>query len=169
MLHIIHGNGKGKTTSAFGMALRMAGHDKKVLVLQFLKNGDSGEMKAMDSFVNVTTHAIKLPQKFYFQMDQEEKSACERAQWLLFQIAESQSSQYDCVILDEILDVLNLQIIDEESFLKYVSRAKRQCEIVLTGRNPSAKLKECADYETEVVMKQHPYEKGLQARKGVEY
>lgn len=168
MIHIYHGTGKGKTTAALGLAIRMAGHHKKCLIAQFLKDGTSGEIIFLKNQSHIDVRYHYPFTKFYFQMDETEKTKCIIAQQQLWQEVTS-STGYDCIILDEILDVIGLEMISLERVLKFLKENHDTIEIVLTGRNPDVKLKELCDYETEMIAKKHPYDQNIPARKGVEY
>lgn len=168
MIHIYHGTGKGKTTAALGLAIRMAGHHKKCLIAQFLKDGTSGEIIFLKNQSHIDVRYHYPFKKFYFQMDETEKTKCIIAQQQLWQEVTS-STGYDCIILDEILDVIGLEMISLECVLEFLKENHDTKEIVLTGRNPDARLKELCDYETEMIAKKHPYDQNIPARKGVEY
>lgn len=168
MIHIYHGNGKGKTTAAIGLAIRMAGHHKKCLIMQFLKDGTSGEIMFLKNQSHIDVRYHYPFKKFYFQMDETEKVECIKAQQQLWQEVIS-STKYDCIILDEILDAIGLDMISLEDVLDFLKLNHNTKEIILTGRNPDAKLKELCDYETEMIAKKHPYDQHISARKGVEY
>lgn len=168
MIHIYHGSGKGKTTAALGLAIRMAGHHKKCLIAQFLKDGTSGEIIFLKNQPHIDVQYHYPFTKFYFQMDETEKTKCIIAQQQLWQEVTS-STGYDCIILDEILDVIGLEMISLERVLEFLKENHDTKEIVLTGRNPDARLKELCDYETEMIAKKHPYNQNIPARKGVEY
>ena len=73
MIHIYSGNGKGKTTAGFGLVLRMAGYGKQIGVAQFLKDGTSGELRALRALHGVSLHATDMPKGFYFQMNEADQ------------------------------------------------------------------------------------------------
>ena len=168
MIHIYHGDGKGKTTAAFGLAIRQLGHQGKVLVVQFLKDGDSGEMLFLQNQEHVTLSYAKMPALFYFQLDKEQQAKVKQQQHQLFVDACVTSRDATCIIFDEILDAISLGMIDEEELYAFLTDHPHQ-EIVLTGRNPSKQLQEMADYITEMRLEKHPYQKHIPSRKGVEY
>ena len=74
MIHLYCGDGKGKTTAAMGLALRALGRDRRVVICQFLKSGDSGERLALERFERVVILPVPEQLKFVFQMDEEEKA-----------------------------------------------------------------------------------------------
>ena len=145
MIQCYYGNGKGKTTAAVGQALRMAGADKKVLFLQFLKDGDSSEIKMLK----------KCGIKVVSRLEDE----------LFEQIDES----YEGIVLDEILDAIALNLLNEGKVYDCLVSLKETHEVILTGRQPSHKLKPILDYSSEIKKHKHPYDKGIKARKGIEF
>ena len=84
MIHIYSGNGKGKTTAGFGLVLRMAGYGKQIGVAQFLKDGTSGELRALRALHGVSLHATDMPKGFYFQMNEADQKKTGQAVLELF-------------------------------------------------------------------------------------
>lgn len=168
MIHIYHGDGKGKTTASFGLAMRMLGYQKKIYITQFLKDGDSGEMLFLQTFDQVSLHYHKMPKMFYFQLEPSQQQEVARQQHALFEAMCKESKTFDLIILDEVLDAISLQMVSEEELILFLEEHKDQ-EIVLTGRNPSMRLLELADYVVEMKNIKHPYQKQIPSRKGVEY
>jgi len=171
MIHIYHGDGKGKTTAAMGLALRMIGTGKKAFIVQFLKGRPSGEIMALLKVEGVTVLRGKPETKFVFQMTQEERDAvCQlHACQLQLAFAAARDGRADLVVLDEALDAVSTGTLDERELLDLISSSKAQTEIVLTGRNPSEEMMDAADYVTHMKKEKHPYDSGIAARKGIEY
>lgn len=165
ILHIYHGNGKGKTTAATGLAIRAAGADLKVCFVQFLKNGTSSEINILKQINNIEYLYCDKCGKFTFQMNDSEKALITSGNNLILEKAFG--SDADVIILDEFLDVYNLDVVDRSSAEKYILNTNR--EIILTGRNPSEIFLDHADYISEIKSVCHPYEKGIRARRGIEY
>lgn len=166
ILHIYHGNGKGKTTSAVGLSIRASGAGLKVVFLQFLKNGNSSEIKILEKTENIKVLFCDVCDKFTFQMNSAEKSiVTERHN---FMINQAFSEKADMVILDEFLDAYNKNMIDKKISEKLILD-NTAMEIILTGRNPAEIFLEKADYISEINAIKHPYERGITARKGIEY
>ena len=90
-----------------------------------------------------------------------------------FEEVKAQAEEFDLVILDEIMAACNYQLVSEDAVVQWLKQQKEQdvhdLEVVLTGRNPSLRIQELADYITEMKMIRHPYEKGISARIGIEY
>ncbi len=167
MIHIYTGDGKGKTTAACGLALRSAGCGKNVLVVQFLKDGTSGEICAFENFKNIAVMAAKT-KGFLWDMTVAEKQETKAAHEKLFDTAVQKAAEFDVVIFDEILGAISAGMIDETAVLDFL-KTNPTSEIVLTGRGASERLIELADYVSEIKCIKHPMEKGTPARKGIEY
>ena len=173
MLHVYHGDGKGKTTAAMGLALRFRGHGLPVLVVQFLKDGTSAEVRELARLGCELLHD-EPPVTFTFRMTAEQRvsSRARHDENLARARAFVRESPRGLVVLDEGLDALNAGLADED-LLRDVALAcagsAGACECVLTGRNPAPWLLQAADYVTEMRACRHPYERGVGARRGVEY
>jgi cob(I)alamin adenosyltransferase len=170
LVHIIAGDGKGKTTSALGSAMRAYGAGFRVIVFQFLKGQNTSELSSLKELgiKYVRTDEVK---KFVLNMTEAEMDECIKSHEKCFALAKESvlSGEYDMVILDEILDAINLKLIDEQQVFDLIAHKPIHCEFILTGRNPSEKLCEKADYFSEITNKKHPFEKGVTARLGIEY
>lgn len=169
MVHLYHGGGKGKTTAAIGLALRAAGRGYPVLVVQFLKRGDSGEIKALER-LGIPTLAYPQLSGFSFRMSEEEKAKCLAAHtenlWRAGTFC-SQSPQ-GLLVLDEAVGACQKGLLDEKLLLDFLHARPAGWEVVLTGRNPSANLLKVADYVTEMKKQKHPFDRGVMARDGIE-
>lgn len=166
LVHLYCGNGKGKTTAAMGLALRALGQGMQVVVVQFLKNGTSGELGPLRT-LGATVYSGKPGAKFTFQMNAEEKA--QATQENNARLAEALQQPCDLLILDEICAARNSGMVDEALAKQAVLERPPHREVVLTGRNPEAWMVEAADYITEMQPRRHPYEQGIPARKGIEF
>ena len=165
MLHLYWGNGKGKTTAAMGLALRALGHGQRVVIVQFLKDGTSGEiapLRAAGAAVYACPNA-----KFTWLMDEADKAAAREASARA--LGRALAEPFDLLVLDEACAALKSGILDEALLRRAVAFAKNGREVVLTGRDPAPWLQEAADYSTEMRAHKHPYADGVAAREGVEY
>ena len=167
MIHIYTGDGKGKTTAACGMALRAAGRGMRVLVVQFLKSGNSGEICAFENFSGITVMSAET-KGFLWDMSEEEKQETKSEHEKLFKTAAERALDFDVVVFDEILGAISAGMIDETKVIEFLKTGP-ELEIVLTGRDASEKLIELADYVSEIKCIKHPMEKGVPARRGIEY
>lgn len=165
MLHLYWGNGKGKTTAAMGLALRALGHGQRVVIVQFLKDGTSGEiapLRAAGAAVYACPNA-----KFTWLMDEADKAAAREASARA--LGQALAEPFDLLVLDEACAALKSGILDEALLRWAVAFAKNGREVVLTGRDPAPWLQDAADYSTEMRAHKHPYADGVAAREGVEY
>ena len=168
MIHLYCGDGKGKTTAAMGLALRMAGRGRGVVIAQFLKGEDTGERRALEKLPQVKLLPVPERVKFSFQLTQAEREAEAGRYRELMDRAEAAAGEPGCglLVLDEVCAAVNTGLLPLERVLSCLDRA--QCEVVLTGRDPAAALEERADYITEMKKLRHPYDQGAGAREGVE-
>lgn len=168
LIHIYCGDGKGKTTCAFGLALRCAGNGYPVRIVQFLKGGETGEVTAMQRMQNVTLLRAKQGTKFTFQMNDEEKAQARREHSALLEAAFANTDGLRMLVLDEIMAACSTGMVAEERLLALLKQKPEQLEVVMTGRNPSEQLLALADYVTEMKKIRHPYDRGIAARRGIE-
>lgn len=168
LMHIYCGEGKGKTTCAFGLALRCAGTGERVRIAQFLKGGDSGEVTAIQTFSNVELLRAKQGTKFTFQMNDEEKAQARRDHTQLLYRAFADTQNLRMLVLDEIMAACATGMVDVDELVSLIQTRPQSLELVMTGRNPPQKLLDLADYITEMKKIRHPYDKGIAARRGIE-
>lgn len=170
MLHIYYGNGKGKTTAAVGLVVRAAGSGMKTAFVQFMKNGTSSEVSRLQQ-LGITTKAAECCNKFTFCMDKEELLQLkEEHDALLDECSRLINEGIQLIVLDEAVGAYAKELLDREKLLALLDKARENgCETVVTGREPADELIVRADYITELKAVRHPYEKGITARKGIEY
>ena len=171
MLHLYTGGGKGKTTSAMGLALRMAGHGKKVLVCQFLKDGTSGELEALSQMRTVTVWASGGMQGFYSKMGMADQARVrEDMKKQVEGIREAMGLLTpDLIVLDELAEAMALGCVSEQDGMRLITDAMQYGEVAVTGREAPEVISDMADYVTEMRCIRHPYAKGTGAREGIEY
>ena len=171
MLHLYCGDGKGKTTAAMGLALRMTGRGGGVVVAQFLKGTDSGERQALALLPQVTLLDVPQWVKFIFQMVPEEQAAERRRSLALLEEAEKLACRESCrlLVLDEVCGAVSVGLLPLSALLEVLDRLPAGLEVVLTGRDPAPELLDRADYITEMKHLLHPFAQGQQARPGIEY
>jgi cob(I)alamin adenosyltransferase len=169
LVQVYTGNGKGKTSAAFGLALRAMGRGLKVYVVQFIKGGfDYGELYVVDKLPNLKLKAFgrgrfvteKPPNKEDVKLSEEALALAEQV---------VKNGEYDIIILDEINVVLNLKLISLEKVLELIKNKPKHVELILTGRYAPSEIIETADLVTEMKEVKHPFNKGYKAREGIEY
>lgn len=175
MVQVFWGNGKGKTTSALGTALRACGNGFSVHLVQFMKNGVGnkeidfpGELRALEKFPNFTFKRFGLGEWFVKGKNEpaHKKSVEETYNYLVscFQ------QDYNIIIADEILYAVQLGLLDEHQVLELIDKKPKNMELILTGSHlPLPTIFEKADLVTEIKKIKHPYDRGILARMGLEY
>jgi len=169
LIQVYTGNGKGKTSAAFGLALRAVGRGLKVYIIQFIKGGfDYGELYIADRLPNLKLKAFGRG-KFITEKPagNEDVALAEEALNLAENVVKN--GEYDIVILDEINVALNLKLISLEKVLELLKNKPSHVELILTGRYAPDEIIEVANLVTEMREIKHPFNKGYQARKGIEY
>lgn len=168
-IHIYCGDGKGKTTAAIGLAMRCAGSGKKVMFLQFFKDGTDAEIKSLGRIPNIS---VVFQFKTFGPIWKltEAKQAEARVYYSgLLERAFEYADDYDMLILDEVTSALSAGLIDERRLLHLLEFRPEGLEVVLTGRDPSSTLVVRADYVTEMNKIKHPADKGEKPRRGIEF
>ena len=169
LVQVYTGDGKGKTSAAFGLALRAIGNGLTVLVIQFIKGGfDYGELRAVESLPNLELKAFGRGKFILEKPPSEEDVKLAREG---FEIAKKavKDGSFDVVVLDEVNVAIHLKLLDVDEVLDLIRNKPKHVELVLTGRNAPSEIVEIADLVTEMKEIKHPYSSGVQPRKGIEY
>ena len=166
LVHLYWGSGKGKTTAAMGLALRALGAGQRVVVVQFLKNGQSGELEPLRG-LGARVYSGGAGSKFVFQMSEAEKTQTCAQQTQ--QLQQALTGPCDLLVLDEACAAWQLGMVDKKLLENAVLHRPRGREVVLTGRDPAPWMQRAADYSTEMCCRRHPYDRGVPARRGVEF
>jgi cob(I)alamin adenosyltransferase len=170
-LVLIHtGSGKGKTTAAFGLAMRALGQGLKVLILQFMKGrANIGEIKAI-SHTDLHLEIKQFGRAVFFKSRACEPIDIYLATRGLAAFYEAMASgSYDMIVLDEIIMAIDFSLLKLEEVKEAIAQKPPELHIVLTGRNAPAELIEMADLVTEMREVKHPFSQGVAAQKGIEY
>ncbi len=175
LVQIYTGDGKGKTTAAFGLALRAAGDDNKVLIYQFLKpkSLDLSERRAVEkSGLDITVEALDVEWDMIRSLKDKAVRAhtaavIKEALAKIIELAAAKS--YNVIILDEIVFCVNQGLADINDIKRLVTSRNTGVEIVMTGRDAGDELIAVADLVSEIKAVKHPFDKGIYARKGIEY
>ncbi|MCX5669445.1 MAG: cob(I)yrinic acid a,c-diamide adenosyltransferase [Candidatus Omnitrophica bacterium] len=167
LIQVYTGNGKGKTTAAFGLALRAAGAGLKVYIGQFAKGRSYHEIKALNRIDNIKIEQFgrrcfikKSPQEIDLQMA---FAGLKRSKEIIA------ARKYRMVILDEINIAVKLGLIPLNDLLKLIKDTPKNIELVLTGRYAHPKIIKLADLVSQVKEVKHYYAKGIKARRGIEF
>jgi cob(I)alamin adenosyltransferase len=170
-----YGNGKGKTTSALGTAARALGNGYRVHLIQFMKNGASsleeqtpGEISSLSKFDGFSFKRFGAGDWYIRgKNDLEHRKIVDEA---FNYLKQSLNEDYDIIIADEILYAVQLGLLEEERVIDLIKNKPKTKELILTGSHvPFPKIFALCDLVTEVKKIKHPYDSGIQARRGIEY
>jgi cob(I)alamin adenosyltransferase len=169
---VITGNGKGKTTTALGIALRACGHHLRTSIIQFMK-GDlyAGEWEGVKR-LNCQVELIPTGKGFCgiegnpYPFKEHRENAQEAIQLARQKM---ESGQFDILILDEINNALHLRLVDLEQVLEIIRRKPPLMHLVLTGRDARPEVIELADTVSEIREIKHAYRKGIEPQPGIDY
>lgn len=168
LLLILTGNGKGKSSSAFGMVARALGHGLKVGVVQFIKGRtDTGEEGFFSRQPNIEWHVMGDGFTWDTQ-NREQDTRSAQAAWAVAQRMLGDDS-FDLLVFDELTYALNYGYLDTEQVLRDLQSRPEMQHVVITGRAASAALQEIADTVTEMQPVKHAFQAGIRAQKGVEW
>jgi len=167
MIHIYTGDGKGKTSAAMGLAIRAAGHGKKVVIVQFLKGNDTGELHSLGLIPNITVIRNSEAKGFFHTVPSDIRLKITEEN--NDNIRKALALPYDLIVLDEICAAYDLKAIDRKVVDDLLRDFSPEKELVLTGRNPPQHFCDAADYISEIHKVKHPFDLGVQAREGIEY
>ncbi|MGC9372248.1 MAG: cob(I)yrinic acid a,c-diamide adenosyltransferase [Thermovirgaceae bacterium] len=169
LIHVYTGDGKGKTTAALGMTLRVAGHGGRVAFIQFMKGwphyGETGGLASLGRVEHIVTGRPDFVDRSH--PDPVDISEARRG----FQKAAAllEAGKHDLVVLDEIVVAIDYGMLSAFQTIEILTARAPHMEVILTGRGAPLELIEYADYVTEMVERKHPFRKGVSGRRGAEY
>ncbi len=166
-IHVYTGNGKGKTTAAFGLAMRAAGREKKVIIIQFMKpdKGYGEQVSARKLGIEIYPFGTDR----FVSKKNPQKEDIEKANKALEFAKEKLKEIYDVMILDEINVALDFNLIKLEDVLSLLDSLPEKTELILTGRYAKDEIIKRAHLVTEMHEVKHYYKIGVMAREGIEY
>lgn len=163
------GDGKGKTTAAMGLALRAIGHGQRVLVAQFMKGQQSGEIVAIQRFLP-QVEVWRSGRDEFVNPDHPDDVDVALAQETIQQVRHAiGAGQYDLVILDELNVAVDYGLVSEDLVLDLLAERPPSVSVVLTGRGASPRIVASADLVSEVKEVKHQWRQGIPAQPGIEY
>ncbi len=169
-LLVVHtGAGKGKTTAAWGMALRGLGHGMKIAVVQFIKGAiDTAEEQILKSFGDQVVF-LRMGEGYTWEtQDRERDKSVAQDAWAEVEKF-LKDSTFGMVILDELNIAIHHEYVSLDQVLKAVTQRPSMMHVVITGRGAKPELIDAADLVSEMKMIKHPFRKGIKAQKGVEF
>ena len=170
LIHLYYGDGKGKTTAAFGLALRCAGRGQRVVIAQFLKSGTSGELAAAARLSGLVLIPARGSGKFTFRMNDAEKEKAAQGCLAVFQDAAAlvRDQPARLLVLDEVIDACR-GFLPMETLTSFLDAKPEGLEVVLTGHSCPKELADRAAYISHIVKEKHPYDQGIPARPDIEF
>ncbi len=168
LIQVYTGDGKGKTTAALGLAVRASGRGLKTIIIQFMKNGDYGEKRALRGSTRIIMEQYGLPE--FVIKGKERPEDYEAARKGLRRAEEiMENEECDILVLDELNITLHFGLLGTDEVLEALKKKPARMEVIITGRCMPPEIAEKADLITEMKMVKHPYEKGITAREGIEF
>jgi cob(I)alamin adenosyltransferase len=168
LVQVYTGNGKGKTTAALGLALRAIGHEMKVLMIQFMKGSEYGELESAKKLAPYLTIKQVGRETFISKTNPDPRDLQLAQEGFGMAKKAIQNKEYNIVILDEINLAVDYGLVPVTDILHLIDSKPEEIELILTGRNVKREILEKADLVTDMVDRKHYYEKGVPAREGIE-
>jgi cob(I)alamin adenosyltransferase len=166
-IHVYTGNGKGKTTAALGLAIRAAGAGLKVYIAQFIKRGQSSEIKGLSRLSDkITVEQFGCGRFITGRPSNEDLDAARRGLNKISAILKA--GKHSVVILDEANVAVSLNLFTENELLEIIDHKPDNVEIIITGRGAGPRIIEAADLVTEMKEIKHYFKNGVEARVGIE-
>jgi cob(I)alamin adenosyltransferase len=168
LIHVYTGNGKGKTTAAIGLGIRAVGNGLKVVMIQFMKGRRYSELETLEKVQNFTV--VQFGRDEFVSKKNPEKIDIELAHKGLTYAREAiQKNLFDVVILDEINVAVDYQLLTVDDVLELFRQKPETMELIVTGRYAHPEIIKQADVVSEILEIKHPYQKGIQSRKGIDW
>lgn len=172
MILLITGNGKGKTTSAIGQAVRAVGDGKRVLMVQFIKgpwrSGEDDAQLLLRPYLHIRKVGLGFVGILGDRLPREDHARAAR-EGLAMARREATSGAWDMLILDEVSNAVHLDLLDLPAVVELVRTLPAGMDLVITGRDARPELIELADIVSEVQEVKHPYQQGVKGSKGIEW
>lgn len=167
LMHIYTGEGKGKTTTAVGLIIRAIGNGFRVLFVQFIKESFSGEISILQKFPELID-IYRCDTGFIYEKTKQNQK--EKIKNCLEELRiKIKNSKYDMIVFDELAVAISLGLISKDDTEEFLSIINKNTEIIITGRGAPQWLIDRADLVTEMKNIKHYYDKGILARRGIEY
>ncbi|BAH05688.1 cob(I)yrinic acid a,c-diamide adenosyltransferase [Clostridium kluyveri] len=171
-IQIYTGDGKGKTTAALGLALRAAGNNYRVCMVQFLKTSRTGEIESAKKLEgNFKIYRFEKKKGFFWTLNDCEKEELKKEVKKVYEfcLKALENNTCDILIMDEVMAILSNRLLSVEEIIKLIDKKPDNMELILTGRNVPEEILQKADLVTEMKNIKHYMDKGILAREGIEY
>lgn len=167
LLHVITGEGKGKTTSSVGLCVRAVGAGYSPFFVQFFKK-HTGELEPLEE-LGVDVEQFQFLGPFFKDYSEAEFDEMQERFMEFWEDIKPRFAEYDMVVLDELVYVITEGVLPEKEFLRFLEDRPQDTELVLTGRDFPDSLQQRADYLNDIEKVKHPFDEGVPARDGVEF
>ncbi|NIO21327.1 MAG: cob(I)yrinic acid a,c-diamide adenosyltransferase [Candidatus Aenigmarchaeota archaeon] len=169
LVYVFTGKGKGKTSAAFGTAMRFLGYGKRVVVVQFLKGRESGEILLRKDLRNLDV--VQFGGEHFVDLKNPSPKDMERAKEAMFYARRvtQRVDRPDLLVLDEVNVAISSGIIKETEVIELIRKLPDKTNLIITGRGATKNIMEKADLVTEMRDVKHPFAAGKKAEKGLEY
>lgn len=175
LIHIYHGDGKGKTTCAIGLAIRALGAGYKVLFVQFLKGNHTSELNVLHTLEGFEIVRCEKDYKFTWLLNEDELQSLKHDHTQMmhgvikkcFDKSKVEGERV-LLVLDELCATYKKDLVEKELVLNFLTNKPDNIEVVITGREPEPELIQLADYISEIKKIRHPMDNNIYARKGIE-
>jgi cob(I)alamin adenosyltransferase len=169
MVYVFTGKGKGKTSAAFGTAMRFLGYGKRVVVVQFLKGSESGEILLRRNLPGLDV--VQFGSERFVDLKNPSQKDIERAKEAMFfaRRVTQRVDRPDLLVLDEVNVAISAGMVKESEVLELIRKLPEKTNLIITGRGATKSIMEKADLVTEMRDVKHPFRKGEKAKKGMEY
>jgi cob(I)alamin adenosyltransferase len=169
LLLVLTGLGKGKSSSAFGMAARALGWDMRVGIVQYIKGKwQTGERKFFERFPDLVTYEV-MGEGFTWDVQDRQRDIAAAAKAWQRSCELIVDPSYDLIVLDELNIALRNEYLDADAVVSVLQGRPRDKHVCITGRDAPAALLDIADLVTEMTVVKHPYQAGYRAQRGVEF
>lgn len=167
-IQVYTGKGKGKTTAAFGLALRAAGAGLKVYFAQFVKGTKYSECHAVEKYLSASITLKQYGMGYFVERKPNEEDRKVASEGLREIKEIIRSEKYDLIVLDEANIAVYYKLFSVEDLLDFIDAKPENIELIITGRHADPKIVERADLVTEMKEIKHYYHSGVEARMGIE-
>ncbi len=165
---LLTGNGKGKSSSAFGMVARSLGHGQKIGVIQFVKGRmETGEQNFFDQQPKVDFYVMGDGFTWETQ-DYHKDKASAQAAWMVAKKM-LQDKSYDLIVMDEMTYMFKYNYLDIDEVIETIKKRPKMQNIIITGRGAKKQLKQAADTVSVIMDEKHAFKAGIKAQKGIEW
>lgn len=171
LMHVYTGDGKGKTTTAMGLALRMLGHKQPVFIAQFMKDGKSAELTALRQFEEAHIFDSAKLRGFFGRLtpEQQEETRQEHLASVERMKGKIEEMKPALTVLDELNVALTMQLVTLNAAISLIDCALQYGDVAVTGRYAPQALIDKADYVSKIEAVKHPFNESISARKGIEF